>query len=157
MSVLHADAPGFHTLDAPGSGAEQEDVTRQTLDREIFIQRADYFALGLRHHGVGRGFRDRAAGSNGHQTRSTPAPHAAIHLIAMQISSVAATLRSDPIGQHGHDGVEFAALQIAIRIGAADQLIKVVFLPIPRGCFRHYLLRENVEWRSWNLKLVERA
>ena len=47
---------------APRVRAEQKDIAGQALDREILIDRADYFAFGLDDHGVCRAVRNRAAG-----------------------------------------------------------------------------------------------
>ena len=52
MRVFHAHAARFHALDAPGRGAEQEDIARQAFDREIFIERSDHFAFRFGDHRV---------------------------------------------------------------------------------------------------------
>ena len=50
MRILHAHAARLHALDPPGSGAQQEHIARQALDREIFVERADHRAFRLGDH-----------------------------------------------------------------------------------------------------------
>ena len=70
--------PGFDAADAPGSGAQQEDVAGHALDGEIFIHGADRGAFRLGHHQVVRVIGDGAAGSDGGEARAAPAAHDAV-------------------------------------------------------------------------------
>ena len=41
MGIFHAHAARFDAPDAPGSGAQQEDIAGHAFDGEVLIQRAD--------------------------------------------------------------------------------------------------------------------
>ena len=75
----------------------------------------------------------------------------------MQVRATAAALRRDAFGQHLDDRVEVLAIQIAIRIGAADQRVEIVFLPIASGGLGDNLLRQNVERSFRNFQPVQFA
>ena len=77
-----------------------------------------------------RGFRNRAAGGDGRQPRAAPPAHALIHLIAMQIRAAAPARGGDAFGKHLQHRVEIAALQRAVRLGAAHQIEQLVFAEI---------------------------
>ena len=155
MRIFDTDATGLNTLDTPGSGSEQEDIPGQALDGEIFIQRADYFFFRLSDDGIVGGLRDRSAGGDRCESSATAASNSSVHLIAMQVSSAAAALGGDAVGQHGDDRVELAALQVAVRISAAEEREQIVLTPVARGGFGYNLLGENVERRDRNLEAIE--
>src|SRR5262249_57930391 len=50
VRVLDPDDAALDTQDAVGLVAELKDVARQTLDREILVDRADDLILGLEQH-----------------------------------------------------------------------------------------------------------
>ena len=99
VRILHANAARFHAPDAPGRGAQQEDVARQALDGEIFVQRSDRRAFGFGDHQIVGGLRNGSAGSDGRQPRAAPPAHPAVDLIAMQERSAAAALRGDAVAK----------------------------------------------------------
>jgi hypothetical protein len=53
----------------------------------------------------------------------------------------------EPFRRHGHDGVEVAAIQIAEWPGVSRDREQLVFRVLLARCFRHDLLREDVERR----------
>jgi len=54
MRVLdhHAAGLAFNSADAPRGVAQQDDVVAIAFHGEVFIERADNGAFGLRNHGV---------------------------------------------------------------------------------------------------------
>ena len=109
VGILDAHAARLDVPDAPGVGAEQEDVAGQAFDGEVLVERADGFAFGLGDHGVGGVLGNRAAGGDGGEARAAAAADAAVHLIAMQQGAAAAARGGDAFGEHLDDGVEIVA------------------------------------------------
>src|ERR1700722_19373597 len=98
MRIFDADPAGLHALDTPGSGAEQEDVTRMALDREILVERADERIFGFGDYLILGGFRDRAAVGDGDETRAAAALDQAVDLVPMEHRATAATHGGDTLG-----------------------------------------------------------
>src|SRR3954462_10565906 len=89
--------------DAPRRCAQKDDVALVAFDGEIFIKRADHYAIRLCDHGVKSIVRNRSATGDGGQTCTAAGLQIAIDLVAMEIGAVASTLRGDSLRQHGHD------------------------------------------------------
>ena len=51
----------------------------------------------------------------------------------------------ETVGEHAHGGVELIAREIAVGIGATQDVVQRVFVPFLAGDFGHDLLREHVE------------
>ncbi len=100
VGVLHAHAPRFDAADAPGRGAQQEDVAGHALHGEILVHRAHRGAFRLGHHQVLRGVRNGAARSDGGEPRAAPAAQPMVHRVAMQVGSAAPARRGDAFGEH---------------------------------------------------------
>ena len=80
-----------------------------------------------------------------------------MHAIAVEKRAAAAALGADALGQHVDDGVEIAARQIGVAIGAANQREQIVLLPVLGGCHRDDLLRQHVERRRRDQQAIELA
>src|ERR1700730_11251873 len=63
MRVLHQNAARLNSPDSPGSVSQQHDVPSEAFYGEVFVNRADNRALGLRKYGVQRIFRNFPAAS----------------------------------------------------------------------------------------------
>ena len=121
LGVFHPQRPGFHAADAPGGGAEQEDIAGHALHGEILVHRAHCDAFGLGHHQVLRGVGNGAARGDGGEARVAPAAHAAVHGVAVQVGAGAAARRGDALGEHSQHLVEIGAGQRAVGPGAAHE------------------------------------
>ena len=73
----------------------------------------------------------------------------------MEQGAATPTLRREAGGDHGHDLVELAALEIPVRMRAAHQLEQRILLPLLRGRLRDDLLREHVERLARNDQMIE--
>ena len=140
--------PGFHAPDAPRVRAEQKHVAGHAFDREIFVERPDDVAFGLRDDVVVRGFGNGAAGRDRRHARAAPAAHAAVDAVVMQKCAAAPARCGDAVGQHRHHVVEIFALEIAIRICACARDRRARRRPVFGRACRDDLLRENVERRG---------
>src|SRR6185295_12296418 len=116
MGVLDSHAAWLDTADAPGRGAHQEDIARQTFHGEILVQRSYDDAFGLGDDLIVRVLRNGPAGSDRRETRAPPAAHLTIHLIAVQIRAATTPRAGDTFGEHLDHGVEVLAPKRAIRI-----------------------------------------
>ena len=138
--------------------AEQEHIARQTLHREVFIERADRLSFRFRDDGVSRILRNRAAGRDRGESRSAPAPNSAVHLIAVQHGPATPARRGDAFRQHLDHCVEGcrgpdSGTDMRFATSAYRSSSRQVF----RGCFRNDLLRENIEGVLRNRDVLEVA
>src|SRR2546428_4615734 len=120
MSIFHANTSGFHAANAPGSRSQQEHITRETLDGEVFVERADnrFFRLGddevICILGNGATRCDRG------EPRSSSAADNIVDLVAVKKGATAPALRSDAFREHFNDGVEISSREIAVRVCVAN-------------------------------------
>ncbi len=157
VGILDANAPSLDAANAPGRGAEQEDIARQAFDGEVFIDGADGGAFGLSDDEVVGILGDRAAGCDRCETRAAAAANTAVDLIAVQKRAAAATLGGDAVGEHLDHGVEIRASEMTIGIGAADEGEQVVFAPVAGRGGGDDLLGEDVEGAVRDFGAVELA
>ena len=125
----HASRLAFHAADAPRRIAQQHDVARIALYREIFVKRADNNALRFGDHGKERSLWNRAAAGDGRQPAASPRAQLPVHLVVMDVGAVTSAPRCNPLGKHFEDRVVSFARKIAIGIGARDQGEEFIFVP----------------------------
>ena len=157
MGVLHADLAGLHAADAPGGIAQQNDVPRQALHREVFVHGPDLRAVRLGDHRVVERVRNGPARGKGRQAGAPPRAEPAVDPIVMEVRTASAPARGDPFGQHPNHRVELRALQLAVGKGAPAQGIEVVLPPLLGGHLRHDLLGQDVQGRGRHLDAIEHA
>ncbi len=144
--------------DPPRSVAELEDVARQRLDGEVFVERADEMALGLEQHAVVEHFRNRAAVGDRADARAFSTSYFFIQTIMMQERPAAAAPRRVAAREHVHHFVEFLFLQVPVRICDLEQLEKRRLVPLLLGRgLGDDLLREDIERLVGHRHLVELA
>src|ERR1019366_4489136 len=80
-----------------------------------------------------------------------------VHLVAMDVRTVASALRSNTLREHRQDFFILFALEIAVRIGPLRHRKHLVFVAFFSGTSGNNLLREDIERRIRNDDLVEIA
>ncbi len=145
MRVFHAHHAAFDAQDPVRDVSELEDISLQTLDCEVFVDRADELRLRLQHHPIVGVVGNRASRCDGREPGAAPATDQAIDRIVMNQGAMPAPPRRKPFREHAQYCVEFLTLQIAKRIGAAQQREQSVLVPLARRNFRHDLLRNDVQ------------
>ena len=73
----------------------------------------------------------------------------------MEKRAAAAALGADALGQHVDHGVEIAARQIGVAIGAANEREQIVFLPVLGGGHGDDLLAHHVQRRRRDQQAIE--
>ena len=155
--VLDAHGAARHAPDHPRRRAQQENVAGLTLDGEVFVDGADRLAVGLRDHVVvGRLGNGAARGDCRHPCAAARA-QPAVDAIVVQKRAEAAARGRDAVGEHGHDFVEGAALEIAIGVRPANERVQLFDVPLVARTGRDELLRQHVERRGRNAQRVDGA
>ncbi len=145
MRIFDAHFGGGDALDAPGVGAEQEDVAGHALDGPVFADRAHDGVVGLGddavvgHLGDGAAVEDR-----GHAGAATAAQHV-IDAVVVQERRRATGTFADALRQHLDDVIEVVAVEVAEGPGATGEVVEAVFGPVLAGALGDNLLREDVE------------
>jgi len=142
--VLHPHHARLDAPDAPGGVAEQEDVAGHALDREVLVDLPHRHALRLGHHLVLGAVGDGPSAGEGGDAGAAAAAEDVVHGVAVEERAGAPAARGDPVRQHGHDRVELAARQLAVRPGAPDEREELVLAERPRGGLGDDLLGEHV-------------
>src|SRR5688572_20498417 len=109
--------PHFTLLDsehAPGSISELKDVTLQTLDREVFVNRPYDQIAGLEYDGIVSRVGYGAARGDGGEARSPASTQSLVYRVMVQVSGTPPSLGAEAFGEHADDGVKLFAFQIAI-------------------------------------------
>src|SRR4030088_153839 len=90
LRIFDKHAARCDTSNAPRRVSEQHDVARKTFDREVFVNRTDGYAFGLRNDGIERFFGDCAAARDGSEPRSTAGAQNRVKGIPLKVGSIAA-------------------------------------------------------------------
>ena len=157
VRILDAHDAALDALDAIRRVAELEHVTREALDREVLVDRADEMVLRFEDHLVVGGVGNRAARGQRGEPRAAPAAQHVIDGVMVQQRAAAAAARAVAFGQHAQDRIEVGARQIAKRPGAARQRVERIFAPFLRRDLGHDLLRQHVERAVGNAQGIELA
>ena len=100
---MHAHGAHLDLGHPPRVGAEQEDVARRRLDREVLVHRAHGHAVGIEHDAVVAGLGDGAAAGQRGQARAPAGPQAPVDGVVVQVGAAASAPGLDaPAGQRHH-------------------------------------------------------
>ena len=123
MRIFHQQTPRpvFDSADAPRRVPQQHNLSGHAFGGEVFIHRPHDNAFRFRNHGEQRVVGNRTAAGDRRQTGAAPRSQLAVDAVVMEVSAVAASLRSDSFGKHRKHSVERLAREIAIGIGALYQ------------------------------------
>ena len=155
MGVDDAHGALLDAGDAPGRGAEEEDVARGALHGEVLVDRADGDVLRLGDDAVVAHLGDDAAVVERGQARSAAPADDAVDAVAVDEGPGGAGAVADARREHGHDLVERLALQFGEGSGLADEGVEGVFGPGLAGGLGHDLLGEHVERGGQGVDAVE--
>ncbi len=146
--ALRVDDPHLARLDLPdqvGGVAQLEDVARHALDREVFVERADEGVRRLEQDAVVTDVGDRAPRRDGGEPRAAAPAQAVVDAVVVHVRGAPAAAGREALREHLDDVVEVPALEIAVGVGAAHQLVQRAVVPLfARDC-RYDLLRQDVE------------
>ncbi len=154
------DPDGAH-LDlghAPRVGAEQEDVPRGRLDREVLVHRADRHAVRVEHDAVVARLRDGAPAGERRQPGAPPGAQATVHGVVVQVRAPAPPARLDPPAGQRHHVVEVLARQLGVGGGLpAHGPHRLDVALLGGGHLGHQLLGQHVQRGDRGLEQVEAA
>ena len=140
-------ALALHAANAPGGGAQQENVARLTLDREILVDRPDERALRFLDHAEVAGFGNHAAvEQRGEPRRPARAQHA-VNPVAVNQRVRAPAALAHAVGQHVERFRVALARQAAERRGAGDNAVELLLRRRLGGDLGDDLLREHLDRR----------
>ena len=143
--VLDQHLAGLDLDDAVRRIAELEDVARQALEREVFVQRADAVFLGQQHHVVVELVGDHAGVGHRRQPRATARAQHAVHRVVVQVGAAPAAPRGVAVGQHLHHLLELGERQVAVRVGEAAALEQRIERPLLACGLGDDLLRQRIQ------------
>ncbi len=142
---------GRDVLDAPGGGAQHEDVAHPGLVDHLLVELADPPAAApgvasdqedAEHAAVGDGAGVGHREALGSGTARDAAGHAVPHDARAQLGELFTGIAP---GEHVERGLERAAGQRGIGGGPPDQRLQLVDRPLVEGAHRHDLLGQHVE------------
>src|SRR5262249_31687004 len=123
LGILDPDLAGLDSEDPPRRVPELKYVALQAFDGEVLIDGPDRDLARLEYHLVVGSVGDGSARSNGGQTRASSSPQSPVDGIAMQVGAAAAAAGREPFGEHRNYRIKVGPSQIAIRIGAASDVV----------------------------------
>ena len=151
-------AGGFDALDAPAGVAEQDDVAGAGVDGEVLVERGDLHAFGLEDDVEEGGVRDGAAVGDGDHARAAARMQAAVDAVAQKVGAVAAAAGFDAFAESSvMSSSKCCAGEVAIGIGAAEDVVEGVFFPGFGAAGGDDLLHEDVDGLRRNFQLIELA
>jgi hypothetical protein len=147
MRVAHANSPGYDLRDLPRRVAQLKNVTSETFNGEVLVQRADEGVFRLQQDAVIGHFRDRAAGRERQQPRAAPSAQDTVHFIPMDERGTTAAWRGKSVRDHRDDRIEVAPNEFAIGPCPRDQFVEIVLGTGAARRLRRDLLSQDVERR----------
>ena len=155
VGVDDTDGALLDARDAPGGGAEQEDVAGGALHGEVLVDRADGDVLGLGDDAVVAHLGDDAAVVEGGEARSAASADDAVDAVAVDEGRGGARTVADAGGEHRHDLVEGLAIEVRKGRSLADEVVEGVLGPGLAGGLGHDLLGEDVKGGGQGIDAVE--
>ncbi len=156
--VVDPDRADLDLGHPPRVRAQEEDVPRGRLDREVLVHRADRHPVGIEHHAVVAGLRDGAAAGQRGQPRAPPGAEPPVDGVVMQVRAAAAPARLDPPARQRHHVVEVLPGQCRVRSRVPGHgPHRLDFALVGGGHLRHQLLRQHVERGHGRLEEIEPA
>jgi hypothetical protein len=111
LRIFDPHDAGFDAANSPRRRPEHEDITRQALDGEIFIERSNFMLVGLDHDVVGCRVGNRAARRDRGQARAAPCAQPPVDAIEVQVRAAASARRRNAVGEHVDDVVKVLTRQ----------------------------------------------
>jgi hypothetical protein len=156
--VRDVDLSGFHPQDAIGAIAQLDDISGQTFEGEILVQRADAQAFWLQYHVVIEQVGYGAAVEQRAQASASPGSQPSGDGIVEQVGAAPSVPRADAFREQGQHLLEVAPCQRPIGPGCGDLPPQVGLADLAaRGDFGHDLLGEHVQRTGRHPDLVQRA
>jgi hypothetical protein len=152
VGVFDQDATyRFDTLDAPTSVAEKDDVTGGGVDGEVLVEGGYLYPFWLQYDVVEGDVGDGSAVGDGDAAGAAAWVEMALDGVVEEVSSVAAAAGFDAVGEERDELVEALASEIAVGIGATEDVEEGFGRP-GLGSARGYdLLHEDVDGLFGNL------
>ena len=153
---MHPHRPDLHLGDAPRVCAEQEDVPRRGLHREVLVDRAHRHPVGIEDHAVVASLGDSPSAGQRGQTRTRRARRPPVHRIVVQVCAAPPTPGLDSPARQRHDTVEVLACQVGVGRGLRRHRPQRLDLAlVGGGDLGHELLGQHVERRDRRFEKVE--
>ena len=150
-------AGGVDALDAPAGVAEEDDVAGRGVDGEVLVEGGDLDVLGLKHDGEDGGVGDGSAVRDGDAAGAAAGVEMALDAVAEDVGAVAAAGVLDAVVEEGEDLAVLLAGEVAVRPGAAEDVVEGVFVPGLGADGGDDLLHEDVDGLLGDLEEVEFA
>ena len=150
-------AGGFHALDTPTGVTQEDDVPGSGVDGEVLVEGRDLYAFGLQDNVVERGVGDGATVRDGYGASATARVKLAVDAIAQQVRAVTATRGLDAVREQDNNLVEELAGEVAVGIGAAQDVVEGGLIPWLGADAGDDLLHQDVGGLWWNLQKVKLA
>jgi hypothetical protein len=158
VGVFDEDAAyGFDLLDAPAGVAEQDDVAGGGVDGKVLVERGDLEPFGLQDDGVVVGVGDGSAVGDGDHAGSATGMEVALHAVAEEVGAVASAAGFDALVEDDEELVEVFAGEVAVGIGAAEDVEERVLVPGLGPAGGHDLLHEDVDGGVGDFEAIELA
>ena len=135
--------------------AEQEDVARHRLHGPVFVDRADEGVVGLGDDAVVADLGDRAARGERREPRARTRPRFTVDRVVEHVAAALTAPGLHAVRRELDHLVERLAGEIAVRRGAAHQLVELVGAPLACADLGHDLLGQDVERQHRRLDGVE--
>ena len=148
---------GLDALHAPTGVAQQDDVAGRRFDGKVLVEGGDLHALGLQHHAEDCGVRDGPSVGDGGGARAAAGVELAVDAIAQQVGAVASAGGLNPLAEQPDQVVEEGAGEVAIGVGAAQDVEECGLVPWLGGHAGDDLLHQHVGGLRRNLQAVEFA
>ena len=145
VRVGHPDRARLDPADAPGVGAEQEDVAGPALYRPLLVDGADLDLVGFGHDPEVAELGDGPARGQRGQPGAAAPLDGSVHPVPVQVVGATAAAGADPLGQQVGDVLEVLGGQVAERRRPPGQAEQLAFGPGFGGRLGHHLLRQDVQ------------
>ena len=121
MGIFHPHLAALHAPYLPRGVTQQEHVTGQAFDGEVFVDGADKSLLWVQNDVVVGVIRDCSSAGHSSYGSAAPSLYLQVDAISMEISPTAALSEGKPVREDFHHVVEFLPGQFSVRIGVAAQ------------------------------------
>ena len=139
-------AGGFDALNAPAGVTEEDDVAGPGVDGEVLVEGGYLYPFRLQYYVVESDVGDGPAVGDGYAASSAARMEVAIDCVMKEIGAVPTAAGLDAIGEKGDEFIEAQTCEIAIRIGAAEDVKESFGLP---GFGSAGRLRSAASGRRW--------
>src|ERR1051325_2507198 len=106
VRILNPHLALLDSQHTPRSVSQLKDVTLQTLDREVFFDRADNQIARLEYDGIIRRVGYGAARCDGGEARAPASTQPLVYRIVVQVSGAPASLGAESFREHANDRIK---------------------------------------------------